>query len=102
MTRDPGLQPERTAIAWSRTALSFAANGLLLVPRLVHAGDDPAVLTMVAVTVVLAVYTGLVAVRRGHQLRAATRPDPPRAMPFVVVAAGVTVLGVLLSVWVVA
>ncbi|MFI1580462.1 DUF202 domain-containing protein [Embleya sp. NPDC020630] len=28
---DPGLQPERTRMAWSRTALAFVANGALLV-----------------------------------------------------------------------
>jgi uncharacterized membrane protein YidH (DUF202 family) len=31
---DPGLQPERTRMAWTRTALAFVANGGLLV----HAG----------------------------------------------------------------
>ncbi|GCE01775.1 DUF202 domain-containing protein [Embleya hyalina] len=28
---DPGLQPERTRMAWSRTSLAFVANGALLV-----------------------------------------------------------------------
>jgi uncharacterized membrane protein YidH (DUF202 family) len=48
---DPGLQPERTRMAWTRTSLAFVANGALLV----HAGHAarweymlPGVLVMAA------------------------------------------------------
>ena len=56
MTKDPGLQPERTALAWRRTGLAMAANAILLLRSGLQAGP-PAVIwlgvAMVVVTVAL-------------------------------------------------
>ncbi|MEV3950210.1 DUF202 domain-containing protein [Streptomyces halstedii] len=51
--RDPGLQPERTRLAWRRTTLSCTVVTLLAVRQAVRGGADAAALTGLA--------TGLVA-----------------------------------------
>lgn len=42
MTRDPGASPERTRLAWRRTAMSAAAVALLAARPAFHPGAGPA------------------------------------------------------------
>ncbi|NEA19618.1 DUF202 domain-containing protein, partial [Streptomyces halstedii] len=46
--RDPGLQPERTRLAWRRTTLSCTVVALLAVRQVVRGGADAAALTGLA------------------------------------------------------
>lgn len=83
MTRDPGLQPERTWLAWRRTTASAAAVTLLLLHAAVHSGSDLTVIPVVAgilVTISLAVLTR----RRERDLLRAQRTPPDAAHPLVI------------------
>lgn len=73
--RDPGLQPERTRLAWRRTTLSATVVALLAGRQALHSGASPAALVAVALTAVA--WLGLLAVAhlRVRRLDVA-RPDP--------------------------
>jgi len=98
---DPGLQPERTALAWSRTALALAVNALLSMRAGLVAGEP----WLVAVGAVLFAASGaavaLGTVRRrqlsGHRLVI----TPPRgALVGVAVATLVASAGGVASVFI--
>lgn len=49
---DPGLQPERTRMAWSRTTLALAVVGLLALRQGVESGLDVTLLVLVVLVLV--------------------------------------------------
>ena len=97
--RDPGLQPERTRLAWRRTALALTAVALLAARLAVHPVTPVRLAGLVAVTALWAV---ILAVGH-HRVQALARPGPLAAaearrwLPtLALVVIGYAALGVLL------
>ncbi len=82
MTRqatDDGLQPERTALSWSRTSVGVLGNGALLLARVLDHDTGPVRLLPAGLAVVITIATYVVS----RQLHAtlARRPLPVRLAP---------------------
>ncbi|HET9257568.1 MAG TPA: DUF202 domain-containing protein [Pseudonocardiaceae bacterium] len=72
--RGDGLQPERTALAWSRTSVGVLGNGALLLLRDLGHGAGPARWCAAGAAGVIA--AGIYLVGRRRQLLLSRRPLP--------------------------
>lgn len=71
-----GLQPERTALSWSRTSFGVLGNGALLLVRELHSYPGQSRLVPAVLAVAVALLTYLIGVHRQRVLR--RRPLPHR------------------------
>ncbi|MFD5401195.1 DUF202 domain-containing protein [Streptomyces griseorubiginosus] len=74
--RDPGLQPERTRLAWRRTTLSGTVCAVLAVKTALHDGPSPAGLIACALCCAFWLAFLYAAHRRIHSLASPTLPTP--------------------------
>lgn len=106
--RDPGLQPERTSLAWQRTVVSVTLASVVLALGQLRAGV-PALAVSAAAIAALAVAPGVLRPRRGRSLaehrevaragaEAATRGVWPLLVRTTTVVAVLGLLGVVATV----
>lgn len=99
--RDRGVQPERTALAWRRTALAMAGNGLLLV-RAGAASHSRGVITASVLVLVAAIVMFSAGAYRKRALLQNAPVRGPHALlalciVFAVWLAGTAAIAVMLS-----
>jgi Domain of unknown function (DUF202) len=82
--RDPGLQPERTRLAWRRTTLACAVAASLAVRQALHNGTGPVSLLCAALAALA--WLGFLGVA-GRRIRALAAPRPPALSPRAAAAA---------------
>jgi uncharacterized membrane protein YidH (DUF202 family) len=84
--RDTGLQAERTALAWGRTALAVLANAVLAL-RFGWVAERQWIMALAVALLVAAGVVHVQGVLRRAQLLTSARPAAPSAMAIGVVAA---------------
>ena len=79
MTSSGGTQPERTALAWTRTSLAVLANGAIMLIQHTNRNASPLHFVAAGVAAALALSTYLIGARRQRIL--AQRPLPHHISP---------------------
>lgn len=96
---DPGLQPERTELAWRRTVLGIGVGSLVSMRLFPAVYGDPLWVIPGVVGVIFAGAVWIAARARYAQANAALRDDSPRRLPggalLLVVAAFTAIAGLL-------
>ncbi|MEU6350265.1 DUF202 domain-containing protein [Streptomyces sp. NPDC047072] len=77
--RDPGLQPERTRLAWRRTTLSGTVSAVLAVKTALHGGASPA--GLVACALCCGLWLGFLYLAHRRIRTLATADSPPPLAP---------------------
>lgn len=94
----PGLQAERTSLAWDRTALGLLGNGaLLLLPGITP--QRPAAGLAAGAALLLSLTCALIGRRRARQVRSLrSGSTPPASREVALLGGGVIALGLLVVV----
>ncbi|OPF73188.1 hypothetical protein VT50_0229050 [Streptomyces antioxidans] len=82
--RDPGLQPERTRLAWRRTTLACAVTASLAGRQTLYGGGGP--VSLVALALVVLTWLAFLALAH-RRIRAMPAPRPPALSPRAAAAA---------------
>lgn len=82
--RDPGLQPERTRMAWRRTTLTCAVAAVLAGRQALIGGPRP--VAVLALALIALVWLALLTAAQ-RRIRALAAPRPPALGPRAAVAA---------------
>jgi len=101
---DPGLQPERTLLAWRRTCLSFALAGLIAMRFTVDAlGVIAVIVGLAGIGLAVSAYFAAAAgYRRAHDALHRHGRLEHGAWPMALACAGALALGVTCAVYLVA